>query len=81
SGEALVHAGADLRVIDKTEFTFTAEGSPADGTFTWQLVSGASLDVFPLDGAEQTLTAPDIKTDSKIVLRVSYQSSGTSAVS
>lgn len=79
--ETSVNAGADLSVIEKTEFTITAQGSPADGTFTWQQVSGPSLDGFPLDGAEQTLTAPDIKTDSNIVLRVSYQSSGSSAVS
>jgi len=79
--ESSVNAGSDLQIIEKTEFTVTAQGSPADGTFTWQQVSGPSLDGFPLDGAEQTLTAPDVKADSDIILRVSYQSTGSSAVS
>lgn len=79
--ESSVNAGSDLQIIEKTEFTVTAQGSPADGTFTWQQVSGPSLDGFPLDGAEQTLTAPDVKGDSDIILRVSYQSTGSSAVS
>ncbi|MFL3652013.1 MAG: PKD domain-containing protein [Pseudoalteromonas sp.] len=79
--ESSVNAGTDLQIIEKSEFTITAQGSPADGTFTWQQVSGPSLDGFPLDGAEQTLTAPDVKADSEIILRVSYQSTGSSAVS
>ena len=79
--ESSVNAGTDLQIIEKSEFTITAQGSPADGTFTWQQVSGPSLDGFPLDGAEQTLTAPDVKADSDIILRVSYQSTGSSAVS
>ena len=79
--ETSVNAGTDLQIIEKTEFTITAQGSPADGTFSWQQVSGPSLEGFPLDGAEQTLTAPDVKTDSEIILRVSYQSTGSSAVS
>ncbi|MGJ8675781.1 MAG: DUF1566 domain-containing protein, partial [Pseudoalteromonas sp.] len=72
--ESSVNAGNDLQIIEKTDFSITAQGSPADGTFTWQQVSGPSLEGFPLEGAEQTLTAPDVKTDSEIVLRVSYQS-------
>lgn len=79
--EASVNAGADLQIIEKSEFTITAQGSPADGTFSWQQVSGPSIEGFPLEGAEQTLTAPDVKTDSEIILRVSYQSTGSSAVS
>ncbi|TMP09328.1 hypothetical protein CWC11_03865 [Pseudoalteromonas sp. S3178] len=79
--ESSVNAGTDLQIIEKSEFTITAQGSPADGTFTWQQVSGPSLDGFPLDGAEQILTAPDVKADSEIILRVSYQSTGSSAVS
>ncbi|MEI8623960.1 DUF1566 domain-containing protein [Pseudoalteromonas sp. B137] len=79
--ETSVNAGADLQIIEKSEFTITAQGSPADGTFSWQQVSGPSLEGFPLEGAEQTLTAPDVKTDSEIILRVSYQSTGSSAVS
>ena len=72
--ETSVNAGIDLQIIEKNEFTITAQGSPANGTFTWQQVSGPSLEGFPLDGAEQTITAPDIKADSNIILRVSYQS-------
>ena len=79
--EASVNAGSDIQVIEKIDFTITAQGSPADGTFTWQQVSGPSIDGFPLEGAEQTLTAPDVKADSEIVLRVSYQSTGNSTVS
>ena len=79
--ETSVNAGADLQIIEKSEFTITAQGSPADGTFSWQQVSGPSIEGFPLEGAEQTLTAPDVKTDSQIILRVSYQSTGSSAVS
>ncbi|MBH0019619.1 DUF1566 domain-containing protein [Pseudoalteromonas sp. SWXJ133] len=79
--ETSVNAGIDLQITEKSEFIITAQGSPADGTFTWQQVSGPSLDGFVLDGAEQTLKAPDVKTDSVIILRVSYQSTGSSAVS
>ena len=79
--ETSVNAGADLQIIEKSEFTITAQGSPADGTFSWQQVSGPSIEGFPLEGAEQTLTAPDVKTDSEIILRVSYQSTSSSAVS
>jgi len=68
-----VNAGVDQQVIEKIEFTVTALGSPADGTFTWQRVSGPSIDGLPADGAEQTLTAPDIKADTELVLRVDYQ--------
>ena len=75
-----VFAGNDLQVVEKSEFTIAAKGSPADGTFTWQRVSGPIIDVFPLEGAEQTITAPDVKSDSELVLRVSYQTSDGSLV-
>ncbi|KGJ98860.1 MULTISPECIES: DUF1566 domain-containing protein [Pseudoalteromonas] len=75
-----VFAGNDLQVVEKSEFTISAKGSPADGTFTWQRVSGPIIDVFPLEGAEQTITAPDVKSDSELVLRVSYQTSDGSLV-
>ncbi|WP_213607624.1 DUF1566 domain-containing protein [Pseudoalteromonas sp.] len=76
-----VFAGNDLQVVEKSEFTISAKGSPADGTFTWQRVSGPIIDVFPLEGAEQTLTAPDVKSDSELILRVSYQTQNGSLVS
>ncbi|MGO2373183.1 MAG: PKD domain-containing protein [Pseudoalteromonas prydzensis] len=72
---ASVFAGNDQQIIEKSEFTIEAKGSPADGTFTWQRVSGPIIDGFPLDGALQTVTAPDIKADSELLLRVSYQTS------
>ena len=43
-----VFAGNDLKVVEKSEFTISAKGSPADGIFTWQRVSGPIIDVFPL---------------------------------
>ena len=79
--ETSVNAGTDLQVVEKTEFTITAQGSPDDGTFTWQRVSGPSVDGFPLEGAEQTITAPDVKADSELVLSVSYQTDNGSLVS
>lgn len=74
--QASVFAGNDLQIIEKTDFTITAKGSPTEGTFTWQRVSGPIVDGFPLDGAVQTITAPDVKADSELVLRVSYQTTG-----
>jgi hypothetical protein len=78
--ETTVNAGSDLQIIEKTDFTVTASGSPADGTFTWERVSGPLVDGFPLDGDEQTLTAPDVKQDSELVLKVSYQTDDGSLV-
>ncbi|MBQ4833963.1 DUF1566 domain-containing protein [Pseudoalteromonas sp. MMG010] len=79
--QTTVNAGSDLNIIEKTDFTITATGSPDDGTYTWQRVSGPSIDGFPLDGAEQTLTAPDVKADSELILSVSYQTDNGSLVS
>ena len=79
--KASVNAGNDIEIIEKSEFTVTAQGSPAEGTFTWQQVSGPAIEGFPLEGATQTLTAPDVKADSEIVLRANFQSAGNSPVS
>ena len=73
---ATVNAGSDQQIIEKSEFTVSAQGSPADGTFTWERVSGPALEGFPAEGAEQTITAPDIKLDSELVLKVNYQTDG-----
>ena len=78
---ATVNAGADQQIIEKSEFTLLAKGSPADGTFTWQRVSGPVVEGFPAEGAEQTLTAPDIKRDSELVLKVNYQTGDGQLVS
>ncbi|WP_405632758.1 PKD domain-containing protein [Pseudoalteromonas sp. Ld20] len=71
---ASVNAGVDQQIIEKSEFTIEAKGSPVDGTYTWQRVSGPIVEGFPLEGASQTVLAPDIKADSELVLRVNYQS-------
>lgn len=78
---ASVFAGNDQQIIEKSEFTIEAKGSPADGTFTWQRVSGPIIDGFPLEGALQTVTAPDVKADSELLLRVSYQTTDGQLVS
>lgn len=78
---ATVNAGADQQIIEKSEFTVLAKGSPADGTFTWQRVSGPALEGFPVEGAEQTLSAPDIKANSELVLKVNYQTGDGQLVS
>lgn len=78
---ATVNAGLDQQIIEKSEFTVSAKGSPADGTFTWQRVSGPVIEGFPAQGAEQTLTAPDIKLDSELILRVNYQTTDGQLVS
>lgn len=70
---ASVNAGADQQVIEKSEFTISAVASPEGGTYTWQRLNGPQLEGIPAEGAELTLTAPDIKADSELLLRVSYQ--------
>lgn len=79
--QASVFAGNDIEVVEKSAFTLLAKGSPADGVFTWQRVSGPLMDVFPVDGAEQTITAPDVKLDSELVLRVTYKTDNGAVVS
>lgn len=76
-----VNAGTDQQVIENSEFTITALGSPAEGTFTWQRLSGPSIEGLPVEGAEQTLIAPEVKTDSELVLRVNYQTTNGQLVS
>ncbi|WP_440055001.1 PKD domain-containing protein [Pseudoalteromonas sp. T1lg65] len=78
---ASVNAGSDRQVVEKTEVTFTAQGSPAGGEFTWQHVSGPIADGFPMTGAEITFTVPDVKANSQMVLKVSYVAPGSSVVS
>lgn len=77
---ASVFAGEDQQVVEKTDFNIVAQGSPAGGTFTWQQVSGPAVEGFPLEGGEQIITAPDVKADSQLVLRVSYQTPAGSLV-
>ena len=78
---ASVNAGIDQQVIEKSEFTLTAIGSPANGTFSWQRINGPAVEGLPADGDEQTLTAPDVKTDSQLLLRVNYQTADGQLVS
>ncbi|WP_125558370.1 MULTISPECIES: DUF1566 domain-containing protein [Pseudoalteromonas] len=75
-----VNAGSDITVNEKTEFTLKPLGSPSGGVFSWQIVSGPAVDGFPQEGAELAVTAPDVKGDSEIELKVSYMApDGTSA--
>lgn len=69
---ASVNAGADFSVEEKAEFTLSALGSPAGGTFTWQVVEGPNLEGFPKEGRELKLAAPDVKTDTSATLKVEY---------
>ena len=64
--QASVFAGNDLQIIEKTDFTVTAKGSPTEGTFTWQRVNGPIVDGFPLDGAVQTINRTRCKSRQRI---------------
>ncbi|KZX01835.1 hypothetical protein JL49_03560 [Pseudoalteromonas luteoviolacea] len=69
---ASINAGKDVTVIEKNEFTLKAVASPSGGTFNWQIVSGPSIAGFPQTGEELTVAAPDVKSDSVVVLKVDY---------
>jgi hypothetical protein len=69
---ASVNAGADFSVEEKAEFTLSALGSPAGGTFTWQVIDGPNLEGFPKEGRELSLAAPDVKADTSATLKVEY---------
>ncbi|MFY8298626.1 PKD domain-containing protein [Pseudoalteromonas sp. SS15] len=69
---ASVNAGNDFSVEEKAEFTLSAIGSPAGGTYTWQVIEGPSMEGFPQEGKELKLAAPDVKTDTSATLKVEY---------
>ncbi|CAH9054314.1 hypothetical protein PSECIP111854_01348 [Pseudoalteromonas sp. CIP111854] len=69
---ASINAGEDFTVLEKSDFTLTAQVSPADGTISWQVLSGPSIEGFPKEELEAQVTAPDVKTDSNVVFIVDY---------
>ncbi|MEQ3511832.1 DUF1566 domain-containing protein [Pseudoalteromonas sp. BZB3] len=69
---ASVNAGSDFSVEEKAEFTLSAIGSPAGGTYTWQVMEGPSMEGFPQEGKDLKLAAPDVKTDTSATLKVEY---------
>ncbi|GMM85719.1 DUF1566 domain-containing protein [Pseudoalteromonas sp. MTN2-4] len=69
---ASVNAGNDFSVEEKAEFTLSAIGSPAGGTYTWQVMEGPALEGFPQEGKELKLAAPDVKADTSATLKVEY---------
>ncbi len=69
---ASVNAGSDFSVEEKAEFTLSAIGSPAGGTYTWQVMEGPSMEGFPQEGKELKLAAPDVKTDTSATIKVEY---------
>jgi len=69
---ASVNAGNDFSVEEKADFTLSAIGSPAGGTYTWQVMEGPALEGFPQEGKELKLAAPDVKADTSATLKVEY---------
>ncbi|NOU52717.1 DUF1566 domain-containing protein [Pseudoalteromonas sp. JBTF-M23] len=69
---ASINAGDDFTVLEKAEFTLTAQVSPPGGTVSWQLVSGPNIEGFPQEGAEVSVTAPDVKSDTVAQFRADY---------
>ena len=67
-----VNAGADFTVLEKTDIKLAAQVSPPGGTVSWQILSGPSLEGFPKDTLTVEAAAPDVKSDSKLVLQVDY---------
>jgi hypothetical protein len=78
---ASINAGEDITVVEKSEFTLKAQISPSGGTVSWQVVSGPSVEGFPQDGEEITVTAPDVKSDSVLLLKANYISPNGQTVS
>ena len=67
-----VNAGSDIALDEKLTFSLNAVASPEGGTFTWRQLSGPIIEGFPLEGAKQEVTAPDIKHDQVLELAVEY---------
>ncbi len=73
------NAGSDISIDEKTEFTLQGNGSPSDGTYTWQQLSGPSIEGLPANTPSLTLSAPDIKVDSTAAIKLTYTASGRQA--
>ncbi|WP_372767203.1 DUF1566 domain-containing protein [Pseudoalteromonas sp.] len=67
-----VNAGADISLDEKLTFSLKAVASPEGGKFTWRQLSGPLIEGFPLEGATQEVTAPDVKQDQVLELAVEY---------
>lgn len=78
---ASVNAGADLQVVEKSEVTITAQASPAEGSFSWQIISGPNVEGFPITESQAVFTAPDVKADVELVIQVSYTAPNGSSAS
>ncbi|MBQ4846492.1 DUF1566 domain-containing protein [Pseudoalteromonas sp. MMG005] len=70
---ASINVNNNITVVEKASVTIAASASPADGVFNWQVISGPALEGFPQQASEVTITAPDVKTDSVIMLQVDYR--------
>ncbi|GEK09398.1 Lcl C-terminal domain-containing protein [Pseudoalteromonas peptidolytica] len=69
---ASVNAGMDQEVTEKTDVTLNATGSPAGGTFNWQVVSGATVSEFPITDQQASFVAPDVKANVDLLIQVDY---------
>ncbi|PCK31425.1 DUF1566 domain-containing protein [Pseudoalteromonas piscicida] len=76
-----VNAGEDQSVVEKAEVTLNALGSPAGGTFNWQVISGTTVEEFPITEQQATFVAPDIKAKVDLVIQVDYVAPGGSVAS
>ncbi|BBN82867.1 hypothetical protein PA25_28520 [Pseudoalteromonas sp. A25] len=69
---ASINVGDDFTVLEKSDFTLTAQVSPQGGTVSWQVVSGPNIEGFPQDGEEVSVTAPDVKSDTVANFKADY---------
>ncbi|SFC68329.1 DUF1566 domain-containing protein [Pseudoalteromonas denitrificans] len=69
-----VNAGSDQVIDEKSIINLTAIAAPAEGVFTWTQKSGPIIAGFPLEGATQSITAPEVKQNSQLTFQVQYKS-------
>jgi hypothetical protein len=67
-----VNAGVDQSVNEQLGATVNAIGFPAGGTFSWTQTAGPVLAGFPAAEQSVSITAPAVKTEQMITLRVEY---------
>lgn len=76
-----VNAGSDQVVDEKTTITLSAIAAPAEGAFAWIQTSGPIIEGFPLEGAEQSIEAPEVKQNSQLTFQVKYTAPNNSTAS